>query len=161
MLFMPLVALAGAQASCMKNTTPSSERQTLSKGNLDRVKRYILESGERCTYVNKYNNNPCIKLPQLRLYLNPDPGPDGHPQWNINCDITRGDFNTLVVQEESGDSAYHTVDFRDANAIAIEGQEGTAEREMLRSKRILERAVLAVLRRVDAGASSPKEEVEE
>ncbi|AUX25820.1 uncharacterized protein SOCEGT47_063720 [Sorangium cellulosum] len=157
MLILSLAACAQGQPTRMKTTMPSSEQQILSKGNLDRVKRYILESGERCTYSNRYNNNPCVRLPQLSLYLNPDPGPDGHPQWNINCDITRGDFNTLVVHEEGGDSAYHTVDFRGADAIVLKGRERAAESEMLRSKLVLERAVLAVLQRVDAGASSPEE----
>lgn len=143
------VANAEAQPSSMKITQPSPAGQTLTKDKLDRVKRYIIEAGERCTYVNMYNNNPCIETSEFRLYLNPDPGPNGHPQWNINCDTTRGDFNTLVVQEKSDASAYHTIDFRDANAIAFRGEEKGSEL-------ILKRAVLDVLRRIDSEISGQR-----
>jgi hypothetical protein len=86
-----------------------------------------------------YNNNPCLETSGFRLYLNPDPGPNGHPQWNIHCDITRGDFNTLVVQEKGGASAFHTLEFLDAKAISIRGAGKNSES-------MLESAVLDVLR---------------
>jgi hypothetical protein len=31
---------------------------------------------------------------------------------NINCDVTRGDFNTLVVQRNGADSNYSVIDFQ-------------------------------------------------
>lgn len=94
----------------------SADDPVLNKANLDRVKRRIIALGNRCTYVNMYNNNPCWSLASYSFYLNPDPGPDGHPQWNINCDLTRGDFNTLVVRDASS-GRFAAVDFRPGEAI--------------------------------------------
>lgn len=90
----------------------------LNKANLDQIKQHIIGLGARCTYVNKYNNNPCWSLAPYVFYLNPDPGPDGNPQWNINCDISRGDFNTLVIGERASGRAA-SVDFRSKEAILL------------------------------------------
>lgn len=139
-----------AQPDNMKITPSSPVGKILTKEKLDQVKRYILISGKRCTYANMYNNNPCIEVPGFWLYLNPDPGPNGHPQWNINCDTTRGDFNSLVVQEKNGASAFHTIEFLDANAIVIRGEGKTSEP-------VLNRAILETLRRIDLEAGSQGE----
>lgn len=111
----------------------------LNKVDLDRVKRHIIESGARCTYVNKYNHNPCLETAEFRLFLNPDPGPDGHPQWNINCDITRGDFNTLVVQEKREPYGYHTIRFLSADRLTLRDA----------NPQVLEHAVREVLAQLD------------
>jgi hypothetical protein len=77
----------------------SDEEQVINKKNLDQIKQFILKQGKRCTYSQMYNNNPCYELGPYIFYLNPDPGgPNNHPQWNINSDLVRGDFNTLVIR---------------------------------------------------------------
>lgn len=102
----------------MQPVLVSTSDPILNKANLDLVKRHIIGLGSRCTYVNKYNNNPCWSLASYTFYLNPDPGPDGHPQWNINCDTTRGDFNTLVIKDDSTDRIA-SVDFRPKEAVVF------------------------------------------
>jgi len=143
---------ANAQArpgNTMKATPSSPAAKILSKENLDRVKRHILASGKRCTYTSMYNNNPCMETPGFRLYLNPDPGPNGHPQWNINCDTGRGDFNSLVVQEKRGASAFHRVEFSDTDAIAIRGEVNISEP-------LLNKAVVELLHAIESEISNPK-----
>ena len=39
----------------------SGEGSILNKTNLDRIKHFILQKGEKCTYYNMYNNNPCFE----------------------------------------------------------------------------------------------------
>lgn len=95
----------------MRVITLPAKDPLLNKTNLDRVKRHILALGERCTYGNKFNHNPCWMLPPYQFYLDPDPGPQGQAQWNINCDPARGDFNTLVVGID-GEPLTGAVDFR-------------------------------------------------
>ena len=128
---------------------PASE-PILGKRNLDRIKNYIIAQGRRCTYSNMYNNNPCFDLAGVRLYLNPDPGPDGHPQWNINCDISRGDFNTLVLHDADG---YRTIDFRDAGDIRVHEDGAAVESATPASKRLPETVVLEMLKLMQAGES--------
>ncbi len=103
-----------------------SAQTLLTHANLDLVKARILAGGQRCTYTQMYNNNPCAHTAHYTFYLNPDPGgPDQHPQWNINCDPARGDFRTLVIDgedPEDGFEAQHvTIRFIDPNDIRIFG----------------------------------------
>lgn len=124
--------------------------QLLTKETLDRVKRHVLASGKRCTYSNKYSHNPFLELQDYWLYLNPDPGPDGHPQWNINSDTSKGDFNELVVVEKADSSMYHGVVFREADAIRLR-KNGDA------SRHTLEQAVRQALRSIDSPSMGQQE----
>lgn len=112
---LSMVVMSGAQAQTL-----------ITRANLDQVKARILAGGQRCTYSQMYNNNPCAHTAHYAFYLNPDPGgPDLHPQWNINCDPARGDFHTLVIDGEDvedGLEAQHvTIRFIDPNDIRIFG----------------------------------------
>ena len=97
----------------------SSSEVLLNKSNLDRIKQHILAQGQRCTYTNMFNHNPCFELADFQLYLHPDPGPNGEPQWNINCDVTRGDFNTLVIRGKHGNESERRIDFQQENEIRV------------------------------------------
>ena len=91
----------------------SGEGSILNKTNLDRIKHFLLQKGETCTYCNMYNNNPCFETENFYFYLNPDPGGlVNHPQWNINSDPTKGDFNTLVIRKKMKKN-HQDVDFGD------------------------------------------------
>jgi hypothetical protein len=99
MFFISLGAHAMANAEVQTVVVESSQNKVLSKKNLDAIKQFILKTGQTCTYSNMYNNNPCYQTAHYQFYLNPDPGgPHNHPQWNINCDPKKGDFNTLVIK---------------------------------------------------------------
>ncbi|MFZ2269480.1 MAG: hypothetical protein WAV95_18045 [Azonexus sp.] len=143
------LALAGSSFADTRRgnmqTISFSGEPVLNKANLDRVKRHILATGRRCTYVTMYNNNPCLELPEFELYLNPDPGPDGHPQWNIGCDTSRGDFNTLVVQRKGVDRAYVAIEFRQEQVVSLRTQHGASTSEIEELKETLAAAVLAAL----------------
>lgn len=117
----------------------------LNKVNLDRVKRYILNAGARCTYASKYNNNPCWAHAGYDFFLNPDPGPDGHPQWNIDCDVARGDFNTLVVRRSVDWALYVDIDFLHAEDVSIRFSRLRAGHEPYAAEAMLRDAVAAAL----------------
>lgn len=139
-------------ANSMHSITLAPEDRVLNKTNLDRIKRHIIANGMRCTYSNMYNHNPCWALPPYRFYLNPDPGPDGNRQWNINCDITRGDFNTLVIDETGEPGRSGTVDFRSAGAITVRVHGSTFElppHEASASRTMIAAAVAAALQAID------------
>jgi hypothetical protein len=67
-------------------------------------------------------------LDDMDLFLNPEPGgPNNHPQWNINCDQTKSDFNQIVVRtlgckyfQASYDKIQKTVIFKSDNDPANE-----------------------------------------
>jgi hypothetical protein len=99
MFFISAGAHAVANAEVQTVVVKSSQNKVLSKKNLDAIKRFILKTGQTCTYSNMYNDNPCYQTAHYQFYLNPDPGgPHNHPQWNINCDPKKGDFNSLVIE---------------------------------------------------------------
>lgn len=64
----------------------------LSVTNFVRIRQFILDQGKRQTYCNMFNHNPAWRFPDFNTYLNP---PD---QKNINCEIGKSEFNTLVFQ---------------------------------------------------------------
>lgn len=98
---------------------------------LQQVKRLILAGGHRCTFSNMYNHNPCARVGELDLYLLPDPGPDGHPQWNLNSDPARGDFHTLLVVPVDFDRSEARVSFFAGAALAVEPARDQAALELL------------------------------
>ncbi|MCX5742647.1 MAG: hypothetical protein NT062_09145 [Proteobacteria bacterium] len=74
----------------------------VNRDNLLRIKRFILDREQTRTYCQMFNNNPFFETARYEFYLHPDPGgPHTHPQWNINCDRARGDFNTMIVRRKS------------------------------------------------------------
>jgi hypothetical protein len=76
-----------------------NKNKVLNKKNLDVIKRFMLKTGQTCTFTNMYNNNPCYQTAHYQFYLIPDPGgPHNHIQWNMNCDPKKGDFNTMVIK---------------------------------------------------------------
>jgi hypothetical protein len=144
-------SFASEPRGLMHVAVSSPYNAVLNKLNLDQVKRHIIATGTRCTYVNMYNNNPCWELQNFRFYLNPDPGPDGRLQWNINCDVTRGDFNTLVVEKKNTDSGYATIDFRNEKAVHIRVPVASRPSAIGEISKVMEEAVLAALKAIDAG----------
>ena len=109
---------------------------TLTKPNLDKIKRFILNRGQTCTYNNMFNRQPCVSTDHFTFYLHPDPGPNNQPQWNINCDPAIGDFNTLVVhRDRQATGQYQTIHFRDEKRVTLEGgrTQRHADPKMLRA----------------------------
>ena len=132
------------------------ETETLTHARLDRVKRLILQAGARCTYSSKYNHNPCLHTAEFHLYLDPDPGPDGHPQWNLDSDPAVGDFHTLVVRRRSGEDGWGRVQFLPGQDLIVSSfGEPTAE-AAARARRMLEAAVAAALNEAAATGASAR-----
>jgi hypothetical protein len=72
----------------------------INRKNLIRIKQFILLNKQTRTFSQMFNNNPFYKTERYEFYLIPDPGgPNIHPQWNINCDPSKGDFNTIIVRK--------------------------------------------------------------
>jgi len=70
--------------------------------NFNLVKNFILKNGDRHTYCNMYNNNPHYMFGFIDVFLNPEyGGPYNHPQWNINCDPDKSDFDKIVIKISS------------------------------------------------------------
>lgn len=148
LIALPSYPCADTQKINMKIIISSSGETVLNKVNLDRIKRHILAAGTLCTYSNMYNNNPCWELAEFQLYLNPDPGSNGNPQWNINCDITVGDFNTLVIKKKDTAEEYGVIEFKQEHAIALSSANATMPSDIDRIKDKLEAAVLAALKTI-------------
>jgi len=73
----------------------------INRENLVRIKQFILLSKQTRTFCQMFNDNPFFETERYEFYLNPDPGgPHKHPQWNINCDPSRGDFHTIIVRKK-------------------------------------------------------------
>lgn len=117
----------------------------LNKANLDRVKAYLLQHGERCFYSNRFNHSPCLVLPDMHLFLDPDPGPDGNPQWNLNCEVSKGDFNTLVVLAGEPDDRYQWLTFFTADTVMLHTKAEANPIATQQAKISMEKAVRAVL----------------
>ena len=81
---------------CASNVTYAEEPQqvsVLTPENFTRIKKFILEHGDKQTYCNKYGDNPHYKIGEDNFYLEPETG-----QQNINCDPKLSDFTELVIQ---------------------------------------------------------------
>ena len=109
----------------------SAQEPVLNKRNLDTIKSFVLKKGQRCTYSQKFNDNPCFATEHFIFYLNPDPGgPHQYPQWNMNCDPNGGDFNTLVIRRrmldnrDDGRDQYRYIGFIDGDDIQIKSAFG-------------------------------------
>lgn len=152
----PPCSLANESRGFMWIAISSQNGLVLNKVNLDQLKRHILAVGKRCTYSNMYNNNPCWELPNFQLYLNPDPGPDGRIQWNINCDVTRGDFNTLVVETKNANSNSVAIEFQNKTTVSMRAPATASPAEIREIKEVLEAAVLAALKAIESGKSSSR-----
>jgi hypothetical protein len=97
----------------VKNGEPPKLDPVLNRANLIAIKQFILKQEHKETYCNMYNNNPFFAVKNYRFYLNPDPGPNGHPQFNVNCDPQKTDFHTLVIRNmDWGPDQYRHIQFK-------------------------------------------------
>lgn len=81
---------------------PLDLQPLVNRANLVRISQYILARGQRCTYCNRYNDNPCMQLQRFRYYLNADPEPRNVRRPLYGSDISGIEFNQLVVDEPGG-----------------------------------------------------------
>lgn len=90
-------------STCFSETNPvqiasaeivNGSHPLLNATNFAKIKRFIMTNGLNRTYCQMYNNNPFFGFEGMNTYLNPDTG-----QANINCDRSKSDFNTLVIQQ--------------------------------------------------------------
>jgi hypothetical protein len=73
---------------------PNGSNVVLTVANFLTIKNFILTNGLSQTYCQMYNGNPYFGFKGMNAYLNPDTH-----QANINCDRSKSDFNSLVLQE--------------------------------------------------------------
>ncbi len=75
------------------------KHQDLRLDNFQKIKRFLLQYGDRKTYCNRYNNNPHYVFPHVEVFLNPGPIDRGvDDRCDCCCDPARTDFNTLVIR---------------------------------------------------------------
>lgn len=74
----------------------------LSVEEFEKIKRFILNKGDRKTYRNFDNDNPHYELMNFDLFLGADIG-----QRNINNDPEISDFNQLTIADEHSEIRYY------------------------------------------------------
>jgi hypothetical protein len=82
----------GAEAESPIAVVSDGSNMVLTVANFVRIQKFILDQGKRQTYCNMFNDNPYWAFPEFNAYLNPS------DQRNINCEIGKSEFNTLVIQ---------------------------------------------------------------
>jgi hypothetical protein len=93
----------GAEVESSTAIVPDGSNAVLTVANFVRIQGFIIAQGKRRTYCNMYGNNPYWAFPGFNGYLNP---PD---QSNINCEIGKSEFNTLVIQVMQPRTTYWNV----------------------------------------------------
>jgi len=97
-LIIVLLAATGLAQSNPDSTSPveipNGSNAVLTVSNFLTIKNFILTNGLSQTYCQMYNGNPYFGFEGMNAYLNPDTH-----QANINCDRSKSDFNSLVLQE--------------------------------------------------------------
>jgi hypothetical protein len=83
--------------------------------NFVKIKSFILTNGLSRTYCQMYNNNPFFGFDGMNTYLNPDTH-----QANINCDRSKSDFNTLVIQKIQPITYWDVTWNRGRNALVLQ-----------------------------------------
>jgi len=122
-----------------------SDKKTITIANLIKIKQFILKKGHRDTYCNMYNNNPAYRTKSFCFYLNPDSGQD-----NINCDINKSDFNTLVIQKPDCDNnQYRMVEFLDPNWVYIIVSSPTEDLTVSQIHVFVSEAMMEILKIID------------
>jgi hypothetical protein len=94
-----------------------SDEKLINRTNLTTIKQFIIKKGFRETYCQLYNNNPAYHSKRFAFYLNPDTR-----QQNINCEIDKSDFQTLVVRGPdtlSGKNQYYYISFNNEQYTEI------------------------------------------
>ena len=107
----------------------------LTVGGFERIKRFVLEQGDRRTYCNMYNCNPHYDFGEFHVYLHPATG-----QANINCDPALSDFRELVIQDY--DASYSSIRWEGRQTICHQSGERVAFA-------VLERYISAIMRVVN------------
>jgi len=97
------VDLPGAKVEFSTAIVADGSNPVLTVANFVLIRKFILSQGKRLTYCNMFSDNPYWPFPGFNSYLNP---PD---QRNINCEIGRSEFNTLVIQVTAPHTKYWNV----------------------------------------------------
>ena len=123
----------------------TTEEKTINRENLLRIKRFILDTGQRETYGNVYNNNPACHAKRFDFYLNPDTR-----QKNIDCDPNKSDFNSLTIRSKSGGKdQYRTVEFIGQHAVYITVNWPTDDLTVGQVRQFVEDAIKELLAELD------------
>ena len=83
--------------------------------NFAKIKNFILTNGLSRTYCQMYNNNPFFGFDGMNAYLNPDTD-----QANINCERSKSDFNTLVIQRLQPIAYWDVTWNRERNTLVLQ-----------------------------------------
>ena len=115
---------------CATTTIQKGADTVVTTENFVRLRRFIIAQGRRRTYCSAFNYNPYFPFTRFNLYLNPA------DQRNINCEIRKSDFPTLVIQTcEPGPYRYWHVHLdEDRQFLRMESPYANAEADALREQ---------------------------
>lgn len=123
---------------------------TITRENLIKIKKFILQQGRRETYSNAFSNNPAYHSDSFRFYLDPDSG-----QENSTCDPEKSDFHILTIRRAAGGSnQYRTVEFLDRYDIYITSTWPTGDLSVQQIRQFVEDAMRELLAEIDAAGQS-------
>jgi signal peptidase I len=78
--------------------------QIINPVQFEKIKKFILQKGDRKTFRNYDNYNPHYKFSTFDAFLGADTG-----QMNINNDPELSDFNELTLSHQNPDIPYYTI----------------------------------------------------
>jgi len=117
----PLLLLLGLTLSaCGARTSAApANASDLRKEDFVRVKRWILERGDRVTFGQMYNQNPHYTFGAVDAFLLPETG-----QQNINCDPRLSDFDAIVLRVVSVDGQRYATVRLEKDRVILQDPEG-------------------------------------
>ena len=134
----------------------SSDEKVINRENLTSIKQLIIKNGLRETYGQMYNNNPAYHTNRFAFYLNPDTG-----QANINCELDKSDFQTLVMRDPKRKSQYCHIEFINKNEINIRIPWVTEDLTILQIREFASEGIQEILAEIlkDTPAIRPQHEI--
>lgn len=145
MLVVYVIANAETISVCVKIRQNGNEEKIITHENLIKIKQFILKNGQHETYGNMYNNNPAYHTKGFCFYLNPDSG-----QQNINCDVAKSDFNSLIIRSLSAKkNQYRHIDFIDLYTISIIVASPTEDLTILQIRQLVSEALEEILAKIN------------
>jgi hypothetical protein len=127
----------------------SSDEPVLNRTNLIAIKQFIIKKGIRESISQMYNNNPAYHTKKFAFYMNPDTG-----QKNINCEIDKSDFQTLVIRRSENKNQYCDLNFQDEFNIYISISWPTEDLAITQIREFATEAVKEILQAIENSTAS-------
>ncbi len=153
---MTFVASAETLDVSLRIRNDKSDEKIINRENLIAIKQFILKNGLRITYSQMYNSNPAYVTERFGFFLNPDSG-----QQNINCELDKSDFQTLVVNDSNNKNQYCNIEFKDEFYIYVRVTWPTEDLTVSQIRNFASEAIQEMLAEIkkDTPASKPQPKI--